>query len=188
MLHTISRHCLYRARKVLLQARSMCAARRYDDDFFDDPSHYLGDYDDVHTDHGWEVDSFFRPPRVAEQGHVWLDPHILANPAIADIDGDGQEELVLAVSYFFDRDQYSRPVSYLLEEQLAGSICCMLCSTRWPISAVASYHPCGIIAGTIFAVSSPESLTAVDYDICQQQSCRRQHLCSNACYLPCEVK
>ena len=45
-----------------------------------------------------------------EKGHVWLDPHILANPAIADIDGDGQEELVLAVSYFFDRDQYSRPV------------------------------------------------------------------------------
>jgi len=69
-----------------------------------------GDYDEVRTEHGWEVDSFFRPPRVPDKGHVWLDPHILANPAIADIDGDGQEELVIAVSYFFDRDQYSRPV------------------------------------------------------------------------------
>lgn len=76
----------------------------------DDAPSLHGDYDEVRTEHGWEVDSFFRPPRVPEKGHVWLDPHILANPAIADIDGDGQEELVIAVSYFFDRDQYSRPV------------------------------------------------------------------------------
>ena len=86
---------------------------RYDDYLLDEASPIHGDYDDVHTDHGWEMDSFFRPPRVQEQGHVWLDAHILANPAIADIDGDGQEELVVAVSYFFDRDQYSRPVRTL---------------------------------------------------------------------------
>ena len=84
---------------------------RYDDDYLLNGGHEYEDYDDVHTGHGWAMDSFFRPPRVPEQGHVWLDPHILANPAIADIDGDGQEELVVAVSYFFDRDQYSRPVS-----------------------------------------------------------------------------
>ena len=45
-----------------------------------------------------------------QQGYVWLDPQVLANSAIADICGDGQEELVVAVSYFFDADQYSRPV------------------------------------------------------------------------------
>ncbi|KAL0053870.1 hypothetical protein WJX82_000436 [Trebouxia sp. C0006] len=82
---------------------------RYDDYLLDDAPSLHGDYDEVRTEHGWEVDSFFRPPRVPDKGHVWLDPHILANPAIADIDGDGQEELVIAVSYFFDRDQYSRP-------------------------------------------------------------------------------
>lgn len=92
----------------------VCDACRYDDYLLDEAPSLHGDYDDVHTDHGWEVDSFFRPPRVPQQGYVWLDPHILANPAIADIDGDGQEELVLAVSYFFDRDQYSRPVSSAL--------------------------------------------------------------------------
>ena len=86
---------------------SLC---RYDDYLLDDAPSLHGDYDEVRTEHGWEVDSFFRPPRVPDKGHVWLDPHILANPAIADIDGDGQEELVIAVSYFFDRDQYSRPV------------------------------------------------------------------------------
>lgn len=84
---------------------------RYDDDGLLSHPYKDEDYDDIHTGHGWQVDSFFRPPRVPEQGYVWLDPHILANPAIADIDGDGQEELVLAVSYFFDKDQYSRPVS-----------------------------------------------------------------------------
>ncbi|KAL3137120.1 hypothetical protein ABBQ32_006695 [Trebouxia sp. C0010 RCD-2024] len=82
---------------------------RYDDDGLLSHPYKDEDYDDIHTGHGWQVDSFFRPPRVPEQGYVWLDPHILANPAIADIDGDGQEELVLAVSYFFDKDQYSRP-------------------------------------------------------------------------------
>lgn len=93
-----------------MHANCTLAVSRYDDYLLDDAASLHGDYDDVRTEHGWEVDSFFRPPRVPEKGHVWLDPHILANPAIADIDGDGQEELVLAVSYFFDRDQYSRPV------------------------------------------------------------------------------
>ena len=31
--------------------------------------------------------------------------------AAGDIDGDGNEELVVAVSYFFDREYYDQPVS-----------------------------------------------------------------------------
>eukprot|EP00891_Asterochloris_glomerata_P005963 jgi/Astpho2/5963/e_gw1.00080.8.1_t len=38
--------------------------------------------------------------------HVWVDPHILCTPAIADMDGDGVEEMVVAVSYYFDRAYY----------------------------------------------------------------------------------
>lgn len=95
---------------------------RYDDYLLEDATHSHGDYDDVHTGLGWEMDSFWRPPRVPEQDHVWLDPHVLANPAIADIDGDGQAELVLAVSYFFDRDQYTGAVSNLAILQAVMSV------------------------------------------------------------------
>ena len=41
---------------------------------------------------------------------VYIDAHILATPAIADIDGDGTEELVVAVSYFYDRQYYEKEV------------------------------------------------------------------------------
>jgi hypothetical protein len=35
---------------------------------------------------------------------VYVDAHVLATPAIADIDGDAHEELVIPVSYFYDRE------------------------------------------------------------------------------------
>jgi hypothetical protein len=41
---------------------------------------------------------------------VYVDAHILCTPAIADIDGDGSDELVVAVSYFFDRQYYEKEV------------------------------------------------------------------------------
>jgi hypothetical protein len=40
---------------------------------------------------------------------VWIDPHILCTPAIADLDGDGHDELVVSVSYFFDKEYYDEP-------------------------------------------------------------------------------
>lgn len=36
---------------------------------------------------------------------VLLDPHIMATPALGDLDGDGHAELVVAVSYFFDPEE-----------------------------------------------------------------------------------
>lgn len=39
-----------------------------------------------------------------ESEYVYVDPHVLCTPNIADIDGDGHEEIVVAVSYFFDRE------------------------------------------------------------------------------------
>lgn len=47
---------------------------------------------------------------VDAERYVWLDPHVLATPAINDIDGDGAAELLLAVSYFFDAEHYQARV------------------------------------------------------------------------------
>ena len=52
-------------------------------------------------------------PALQNSDHVWVDPHILCTPAIADIDGDGVEEMVVAVSYYFDRAYYENEVSLL---------------------------------------------------------------------------
>jgi len=38
--------------------------------------------------------------------YVMLDPHLLATPVIADLDGDGVDELVAVVSYYFDPQVY----------------------------------------------------------------------------------
>jgi outer membrane protein assembly factor BamB len=40
---------------------------------------------------------------------IGVDPHVLANGAIGDIDGDGVDDLVVPVSYFFDEDYYQKP-------------------------------------------------------------------------------
>jgi hypothetical protein len=34
--------------------------------------------------------------------HVWVDAHIYATPVIADLENDGDMELIVPVSYFFD--------------------------------------------------------------------------------------
>ena len=38
-----------------------------------------------------------------------VDAHLLCTPAVADVDGDGRDEIVLAVSYFFDKEYYDNP-------------------------------------------------------------------------------
>ena len=35
--------------------------------------------------------------------HVLIDAHVLSTPVITDLEKDGNMELVVAVSYFFDR-------------------------------------------------------------------------------------
>ena len=41
---------------------------------------------------------------------MYVDAHILCTPSIGDLDGDGHDELVVAASYFFDREYYDDPV------------------------------------------------------------------------------
>ncbi|KAK5582835.1 hypothetical protein RB653_004423 [Dictyostelium firmibasis] len=41
--------------------------------------------------------------------YIWVDSHILSTPVIADIDGDGINELVVSVSYYYDVEKYENP-------------------------------------------------------------------------------
>ncbi|KAI8463690.1 MAG: hypothetical protein J3K34DRAFT_397072 [Monoraphidium minutum] len=61
------------------------------------------------TDWGWRDEMFDQGSHHVTSEFVYVDPHVLTTPAIADIDGDGHDELVLAVSYFFDKDYYDDP-------------------------------------------------------------------------------
>ena len=58
-------------------------------------------------DSGRVADYAFEDPEdfesLRKHGQIDIDPHILCTPAIADLDRDNQMELVVAVSYFFDR-------------------------------------------------------------------------------------
>lgn len=42
-----------------------------------------------------------------ESPYVWIDPHIQTTPVIADIDKDGNDEIIIPVSYFFDPGEYA---------------------------------------------------------------------------------
>ncbi len=35
--------------------------------------------------------------------YVWVDAHVLHTPVVVDIDNDGNDELLVPVSYYFDR-------------------------------------------------------------------------------------
>ena len=37
---------------------------------------------------------------------VFVDPHVLSSPSLADVNGDGDMELIMAVSYYFDKEDY----------------------------------------------------------------------------------
>ncbi|KAF5841733.1 hypothetical protein DUNSADRAFT_11513 [Dunaliella salina] len=74
------------------------------------------DYDDLeamrdaHVSRYWQDEDFHQSIHPYESEFVYVDPHVLCTPNIADIDGDGHEEIVVAVSYFFDREYYDNPL------------------------------------------------------------------------------
>lgn len=74
----------------------------------------------------------FPGDRPKEDGHVFIDAHCLSTPIIADLDADGRDEIIVAVSYYFDKDQYSDPsafedldVDVKLNKYVAGGIVAM---------------------------------------------------------------
>lgn len=70
---------------------------------------YSYDYDDYVDENMWGDDDWIESQHETVEDYVDIDSHILSTPVIADIDNDGVSEMVVAVSYFFDRDYYDKP-------------------------------------------------------------------------------
>ncbi|XP_072994318.1 protein DEFECTIVE IN EXINE FORMATION 1-like isoform X1 [Typha latifolia] len=69
-----------------------------------DEYHY--DYDDYVDESMWGDEDWTEQEHEKIEDYVNIDAHILCTPVIADIDNDGIQEMVVAVSYFFDREYY----------------------------------------------------------------------------------
>ncbi|KAL9263582.1 DEFECTIVE IN EXINE FORMATION 1-like protein [Drosera capensis] len=70
---------------------------------------YSYDYDDYVDESMWGDEEWTEPQHKTAEDYVDIDSHILCTPVIADIDDDGVPEMVIAVSYFFDREYYDNP-------------------------------------------------------------------------------
>ncbi|OEL25032.1 Protein DEFECTIVE IN EXINE FORMATION 1 [Dichanthelium oligosanthes] len=73
------------------------------------PDEYNYDYDDYVDDSMWGDEDWKEQEHEKAEDYVSIDAHILSTPVIADIDKDGIQEMVIAVSYFFDREYYDNP-------------------------------------------------------------------------------
>lgn len=88
----------------------------YEDDFDHHDHHAYGDH---HPDYeAYDDDEWMHHLGGAVGGvhgdfdprtHVLVDAHVLCSPTAADVDGDGRDELIIGVSYFFDRESYDDP-------------------------------------------------------------------------------
>jgi len=70
---------------------------------------YSGHYDDYRgygSEEFWEGEEFEEEEHLKDSEYLDVDAHILCTPVVVDLDGDGGEDLVVAVSYFFDREYY----------------------------------------------------------------------------------
>eukprot|EP01025_Chloroclados_australasicus_P065169 TRINITY_DN8844_c1_g1_i8.p1 TRINITY_DN8844_c1_g1~~TRINITY_DN8844_c1_g1_i8.p1 ORF type:complete len:626 (-),score=88.92 TRINITY_DN8844_c1_g1_i8:375-2252(-) len=83
------------------------------DEFHQDLDHYRDwdfDYwDHLDEDYYWDEYYFSQGYHNRDSKYVYVDSHVFCTPAIGDIDGDGDDELVIAVTYLYDRDYYDNP-------------------------------------------------------------------------------
>ena len=80
-----------------------------DEDASNDPGlldEYQYEYDEEVNSDLWADEDWTETEHEAEKEFIGIDAHILCTPVIADIDKDGVDELVVAASYFFDREYY----------------------------------------------------------------------------------
>lgn len=80
-----------------------------DGDAEDLTDEYNYDYDDYVDESMWGDEEWTEVKHEKLEDYVNVDSHILCTPVIADIDNDGVQEMIVAASYFFDREYYDNP-------------------------------------------------------------------------------
>jgi hypothetical protein len=57
---------------------------------------------------------------------VFVDAHVLGSPTLADVNGDGNLDIVMAVSYYFDKAKYKakEELDFKPDDYVAGGIVC----------------------------------------------------------------
>jgi hypothetical protein len=60
-----------------------------------------------------------------ESNFVFVDSHVLGSPTLADVNGDGHMEVLVAVSYYFDRSDYrGKTLDFDPSKYVAGGLAC----------------------------------------------------------------
>jgi hypothetical protein len=75
----------------------------YDGGDFDYADHYDDDWGD---EYDYEVNHH---PEGSLDDYLSIDAHVLCTPTVVDIDQDGYDDLIIAVTYLFDHETYSKP-------------------------------------------------------------------------------
>ena len=80
----------------------------YADDYIFDPDLIEGSVqmDRMHRKGRFFDDDYFpfyMDAQTNDSNYVYIDPHVLSTPTLADINGDGKVDVIMAVSYYFDK-------------------------------------------------------------------------------------
>jgi hypothetical protein len=60
-----------------------------------------------------------------DENFIFVDPHVLGSPAIADVNGDGRVDVIMAVSYYFDKNKFpSNFTDFEPDMYVAGGLVC----------------------------------------------------------------
>ena len=62
---------------------------------------------------------FYMDAQTNDSNYVYIDPHVLSTPTLADINGDGKVDVIMAVSYYFDK-KHQPQSNYEPEMYVAG--------------------------------------------------------------------
>jgi hypothetical protein len=65
----------------------------------DDPFTPPGYYEEIQDQRTKDINA---AKAGSKREYVYVDPHLLSTPVIVDIDQDGHDDIVFAVTYFFD--------------------------------------------------------------------------------------